>query len=126
MGLPADRTETRNSGARLDREGVLGLTLISIAVGLALAVGYHIFASRFQGWTARRFSTAAPAFAILGFIIRLAVITVVLVLIGLWTPLNILAVCLSFVVLYSILNGWSIYRLMSKRQGAPPSAAPPA
>jgi phosphoglycerol transferase MdoB-like AlkP superfamily enzyme len=118
--------ETRRSDVGLCGEGALGLTLISVAVGLALAVAYHIFASRFQSWTARRFSTAAPAFAILGFIIRLAVITVVLVLIGVLSPLNILAVCLAFVVLYSILTGWSIYRLMSKRQGAPPSAAPPA
>ena len=108
------------------QEGILALTLISIAVGLALAVAYHLFASRFQSWTARRFATSAPVFAILGFIIRLAVITIVLVVIGLWTPLNILALCLAFVVLFSILNGWSIYRLMSKRQGAPPSAAPPA
>jgi uncharacterized RDD family membrane protein YckC len=88
-------------------------------------VAYHIFASRFQKWTAERFSSAAPAFAILGFIVRLTAITLVLVIIGLWTPLDILAVCLAFVVLFSILNGWSIYRLMSKRHGAPPSAAPP-
>lgn len=91
-------------------------------VGLALAVAYHLFASRFQGWTAQHASAAAPVLAILGFVIRLMVITIVLVVIGLWTPLNIMVVCLAFVVLFSILNGWSVYRLVSKRHGAPPSA----
>ena len=106
-----------------DEQGdVLGLTLISIAVGVVLAAAYHLLASRFQNWATRRNSAAAPAAVVLGFLIRLLVIAVVLVVIGLWTPLNILAVCVSFVVLFTILNGWSVYTLMSKRHGAPPSA----
>ena len=91
-------------------------------MGLALAVGYHLVAARVQRWAARHNTVAGPAAVILGFVVRLAVITAILIMIGLWTPLNIIAVCLAFVVLFSVLNGWSIYRLTSKRHGAPPSA----
>jgi hypothetical protein len=93
-----------------------------VAVGLALAVAYHILAARVQRWALRRNTLAGPAAMILGFVVRLALITVILVVVGLWSPLNIIAVCLAFVVLFSMLNGWSLYRLMSKRHGVPPSA----
>ena len=43
--------------------------------------------------------------AIGGFLVRLAVFVVMLVVLGMWTPLNILAVCLAFVVLFTVLNG---------------------
>ena len=93
-----------------------------MVVGLALAVAYHVFAARVQGWAVRRNTVVGPAAVLLGFLARLAVFTVILLVIGLWTPLNIVAVCLAFVVLFSILNVWSIYRLVSKRRNVPPSA----
>lgn len=71
---------------------------------------------------ARRGSAMAPLYAVLGFIVRLAVFAAILVMLGLWTPLNIAAVGIAFVGLFTILNGWSLYSLMSKRRGAPPSA----
>ena len=46
----------------------------------------------------------------------------ILLVIGFWTPLNIIAVCVAFVVLYSGLNLWSVYALMSKGRKVPPSA----
>ena len=99
------------------------MTLISILVGLVLAGAYHVLATLFQGWAARRTSAAAgPAIVVLGFMVRLTVIAVILIVIGVWAPLNILPLALAFVVLFTILNGWSIYRLMSKRHSAPPSA----
>jgi hypothetical protein len=64
----------------------------------------------------------APALIVAGFMIRLAVITGILVAIGYLTPLNIIAVCLAFVVLFSALNIWSIYKLLTKPRNAPPSA----
>jgi hypothetical protein len=102
--------------------GVLALTLISVVVGLVLAVAYHLFAARVQRFAIRHNTIAGPAAVIAGFLIRLAVIVLVLFILGMWTPLDILAVCLAFVVLFSLLNIWSVYVLMSKRRNAPPSA----
>jgi len=96
--------------------------VISVIVGLALAVAYHVFAARVQRYAVRRNTMAGPAAVLLGFLGRLAIISVILLVIGLWTPLNIVAVCLAFVVLFSILNFWSMYSLMSKRRNVPPSA----
>jgi hypothetical protein len=93
-----------------------------VVVGLALAVAYHVFAARVQRFALRRNTMAGPAAVLLGFLGRLAIFTVLLLIIGLWTPLNIVAVCLAFVVLFSILNFWSLYSLVSKRHKAPPSA----
>ncbi len=91
-------------------------------VGLALAVAYHLFAARVQGWAVRHHTMVGPAAVLLGFLARLAIFTVILLIIGLWTPLNIMAVGLAFVVLFSILNIWSIHRLLSKRRDVPPPA----
>lgn len=63
----------------------------------------------------------APLFAILGFVVRLAVFALVLIALGLWTPLNIAAVGLAFVGLFTMLNGWMLYRVWVKRKGAPPT-----
>jgi hypothetical protein len=106
----------------VDQEEVLGLTLASIAVGLALALAYHLLALRLQSRLARRASPAAPLFAILGFVVRLAVFAAVLIMLGLWTPLSIMVVGVAFVCLFTILNGWTLYNLLVRRKGAPPSA----
>lgn len=90
-------------------------------MGLALAVAYHVFAARVQRFAIRRNTIAGPTAVIAGFILRLAVIVLILFVLGMWTPLNILAVCLAFVVLFSVLNIWSLYVLMSKRRSAPPT-----
>lgn len=91
-------------------------------MGLALAVAYHFLALRLQSRLAQRGSAMGPLYAVLGFVVRLAVFAAVLIMLGLWTSLNILAVGLAFVCLFTILNGWTVYSLMSKRKGAPPSA----
>lgn len=95
-----------------------------MVAGLALAVAYHLFAARVQRFAVRSGSIAGPAAVLAGFLIRLAIIVLILFVLGMWTPLNILAVCLAFVVLFSLLNIWSVYVLMSKRRNAPPSAGP--
>lgn len=89
-----------------------------------LAVAYHVFGLRVQIWVSRRNAMIAPALIVAGFMVRLAVITGILMALGFLTGLNIIAVCLAFVVLFSMLNIWSIYRLLTKRRSAPPSAGP--
>ncbi|OFW60795.1 MAG: hypothetical protein A2133_04165 [Actinobacteria bacterium RBG_16_64_13] len=103
-------------------EDSLGLTLISVAVGLALAVAYHLLSSRLQSLVANRSSAMVPVVTILGFLVRLAVLAAILVILGLWTSLNMLAVCAAFVVVFTALTGFSVYSMLSKRHGAPPSA----
>ena len=76
-----------------------------------------------QRFAVRRNTVAGPAAVIVWASSSASpCIAVILLVLGLWTPLNILAVCLAFVVLFTILNFWSVYSLMSKRRNAPPSA----
>ena len=102
---------------------MLTLTLISVAVGLVLAFVYHFLTMRLQTWIAGHKAAMVPVVTILGFVVRLALVAIILVVLSLWTPLNVLALCLSFSVVFTILTGFSLYRLMlSKRHGVPPSA----
>ncbi|HLA80612.1 MAG TPA: hypothetical protein VJP78_03130 [Thermoleophilia bacterium] len=102
-------------------EDALGLAVISVVVGAALAAVYHFLSMRLQQWASHRRFMMVPLVTVLGFIVRLAVFTGILVALGLWSHLNILAVCLSFIVLFTILNGIWLYSL-AKRHGVPPSA----
>ncbi len=97
--------------------------MISVIVGLGLAVAYHLATARVHRWAVRRNTGVGPAAMIVGFVLRLMAITVVLLILGLWTPLNMLALGLAFVALFSILMFWSLYGLLSKdRHHAPPPA----
>jgi len=127
MGAAAQGLErARRSGSRADREGVLTLTLISVAVGLALAVAYHLLSMAVQGWVARHTSAMVPAIVILGFVLRLLLIGLVLVVLGLWTPLNILAVCIAFIVVFTILTGYALYVFTKRQKSARPAGAGPS
>lgn len=75
----------------------------------------------FQGWVSRHTSAMVPAIVILGFVVRLGLIGIVLVVLGLWTPLNILAVCIAFIVVFTVLTAYSLY-VFAKRQKATPPA----
>ncbi|NLE11111.1 MAG: hypothetical protein GX630_06350 [Actinobacteria bacterium] len=104
-------------------EGVLTLALISVAVGLVLAFAYHLLSMRLQTWIVSHKAAMVPVVTILGFVVRLGLIAIILVVLSLWTPLNILALCISFIVVFTILTGFSLYRLMlARRRGVPPSA----
>ncbi len=103
------------------REDVLTLILISVAVGIVLAVAYHILSMRLQTVVARHNAAIMPLVTILGFMVRMAVFVAILVVLGLWTPLNILALCLSFVVVFTILTGYFLYTMVSKRHSSPPA-----
>ncbi len=91
-------------------------------VGIALALAYHYLSMRLQRWVSGKKALMQPAIAVLSFFIRLAVIVAILFALGFWSPLNILAVCLAFVVVFTILNGVWLYVVVTKRRGVPPSA----
>jgi ABC-type transport system involved in Fe-S cluster assembly fused permease/ATPase subunit len=96
--------------------------LISVAVGLVLAVAYHLLSGRLQMWASKQRVTMLPLVAVLGFMVRLAVVAAILVAIGLWSPLNILAVCLAFIVVFTILNGILLYRMAVRSKNTPSSS----
>lgn len=94
-----------------------------MAVGLVLAFAYHFLTMRLQHWVAGHKATMVPVVTILSFMVRLGLIAIILVVLSLWTPLNVLALCISFIVVFTILTGFSLYRLLlAKRHGIPPSA----
>jgi hypothetical protein len=92
-------------------------------VGLVLAVAYHLLSMLFQGWVVRHSSAMAPGMVILGFLVRLGLIAVILVVLGLWSPLNILAVCIAFIVLFTVLTGYSLYAFAKRQKASPPANA---
>jgi hypothetical protein len=104
------------------QEGILTLTVISVIVGAALAVAYYVLSLRLHRWAAKRRFMMLPLITISGFVVRLIVFVGILAILGLWSPLNILAVCLSFVVLFTVFNGIWLYALATNRHGTPPSA----
>jgi hypothetical protein len=91
-------------------------------IGLALAVVYHVLSIRLQRWASKRKFLMVPLITIGGFVVRLVIFAGILVVLGLWSPLNILALCLAFIVLFTVLNGIWLYSMATKRRGAPPSA----
>jgi len=100
----------------------LVLTLISVLVGLALAVLYHLLSMRFQRWIGRFAPSTVVAITVVGFLARLTLIAVILVVLGLFSPFNIIALSLAFLAGFTVLNVVSIYLLFVKRRSAPPSA----
>jgi predicted tellurium resistance membrane protein TerC len=92
-----------------------------VVVGLVLGVGYHFLFAWFQSWAAKRRATLTPAIVIGGFVLRLFLIALILVVLGLWAPLNILAVCIAFIGAFTLLTGYSLY-VFAKRRTAPPLA----
>jgi hypothetical protein len=100
----------------------LAVTVISVVVGLVLAVAYHFASMWLQRWASQKRFLFTPLITILGFVVRIAIVVAILIVLGLWSPLNILAVCLSFIILFTVLNGIWLYSLVVKRRGAPPSA----
>jgi hypothetical protein len=91
-------------------------------IGLVLAVAYHVLSMRLQRWVSQKKFLMVPLVTIGGFLVRLAIFAGILVVLGLFTSLNILALCLAFIVLFTVLNGIWLYTVATNRRGAPPSA----
>jgi hypothetical protein len=85
-----------------------------VAIGLGLAVAYYAAFLWFQLLMSKRASTLIPAFTVAGFVVRLSVLAVILVLLAFFTELNIIATAVAFVVLYTILSAWGIYLYLRK------------
>jgi hypothetical protein len=85
-----------------------------VAIGVGLAVAYYVAFLWFQIFVSRRPSALVPAWTAAGLILRLTVFAAILVLLALFTGLNILATAIAFVVLYTVLSGLGMYRYATK------------
>jgi hypothetical protein len=101
----------------------VGLTVVSVAIGIVLAAAYHLLSMRLHKWSVQRRFAMVPLVTVGGFIARLVVLVGVLAALGMWTSLNMLALCLAFVIVFTVLNGVWLYSLMNKRHGASPPSA---
>lgn len=79
-----------------------------------MAVAYQVVFVRFQLFVSRRSPTLATVLTAAGFMVRLAVFAVVLVLLALLTKLNIVALAVAFVVLYTILSAVGVQRYIAR------------
>lgn len=94
---------------------ILALTIASIAVGCAAALVYHVFASRMQLWLAVRVGSMLPVLSVASLLLRLLAVGLVILVVHLWTPLNVIVTTLTFVTLFTVLSGISLYRFAKGR-----------
>jgi len=87
--------------------------LISVAIGLGLAVAYYEASLRFQLYISKRSNALVPALTAAGFLVRLTVFAVILVLLAIFTELNIIATSAAFVGLFTVLSGLGMRRYIS-------------
>ena len=85
-----------------------------MAIGLGLAVAYEVAFLRYQLYMSKRSPTLATALTAFGFLIRLSLFALILILLALFTKLNIVAVAVAFVVLYTVLTAVGIQRSLAK------------
>lgn len=96
--------------------GGTSLQLIgSVAVGLTLALAYHVFMTRSQLWLSRSADRALPALSVATLFLRLSLLGLVALVLVLFTPINIVVTLAVFVALFTVLSGWSLYRYVSGR-----------
>ncbi len=100
----------------------LVLILASVAVGLFMAVVYHFSSMRSQQWLSTRFTSTLALVSVGAFLARITLAGAALVAVSLLTTLNMLAVGVAFVTLFTVLNGYSLYRLAKTGRGVDPSS----
>jgi len=71
---------------------------------------YHLSSLRMQLRLSERGSSGAALLAVGGLFLRLTVLGLVVLALGLWTPLNIIALAVAFVCGFTLLTGVSLYR----------------
>ncbi|MBU2603686.1 MAG: hypothetical protein KKA32_16245 [Actinobacteria bacterium] len=93
-----------------------------MAVGLFMAVVYHLSSVRSQHWLSTRFTSTLALVSVAAFLARITLAGLALVAVSLLTTLNMPAVGLAFVTLFTALNGYSLYRLSKTGRGVDPSS----
>lgn len=82
-----------------------------------MAVLYYLTSSRSQLWLSERASSTAALLSVGAFLGRITIAGLVLVALHFLTPLDVVAVAVAFVALFSILSGYALYRFAKKGSG---------
>ena len=88
---------------------------ISIIIGVVIAGVYHYLSLYVQKLSSQKKPSTASLITVASFLVRIAVLFGLLIALGLWTSLNIIAVCIAFIALFTILNGIWMYATLKKR-----------
>ena len=95
-----------------------------MAIGLGLAVLYQAGSLWFGILISKHSATLAPALMVAGFVVRLTVLAAVVVPLALYTDLNLVALLVAFLVVFTIISLWRIYAQVKKSgRGDQPSSA---
>ena len=95
----------RRKGVQEDR---LSTALISVAVGVVLAAAFVTGGFWLQVLISKASSALAPALMVASLLGRLAVLAAVVVPLALYTDLNLIALLVSFAVVFTALQAWII------------------
>lgn len=83
-----------------------------------MAVLYHLASSRSQSWLSSRTSSTAALLSVGAFLGRITLAGAILVAFHFLTPLNVIAVAVAFVALFTVLSGYALYRFAKKGGGS--------
>ncbi len=86
---------------------------------MALAVVYQLSYLRSQRWLSATFTKSFALLSVVGFFVRLTLLGVLLWAIATYTSLNLVAVVVAFIVVFTALSGYSLYRFA---KGRPPTS----
>jgi hypothetical protein len=98
------------------------LTLVSVAVGVGLAVAYQLSYLASQRWLSVRFTQGFAIISVAAFFVRLTALVLIIYAIAAWTELNLVAVVLSFIIVFTIVTGYTLYRFAKGRPPTSPQA----
>jgi hypothetical protein len=83
---------------------------LSAVIGCAAAVVYHVVTTRMQLWLAVRLPGRLPLLSVASMLLRLSAVGLLIIVIHLFTPLSVMLTAVSFVGLFTLLSGFSLYR----------------
>jgi hypothetical protein len=100
--------------------------LVSVAVGLGLAVAYSLVFFWFQHLVVKLPASLQPALMIAGMVLRLGLAAAALIPVAVYTDLNFIAVAVAFVVSVTMLSAYGIYLSVAKAKRAEAQSGPGA
>lgn len=86
--------------------------MVSVVVGMVLALLYHLFSVRTTSWLAGKGRRTFPLLSVAAFLLRLTLLGAVFVAMALWLKphLDLVAIALAFIAAFTALTGFSLYR----------------
>ena len=97
------------------------MTIASVIAGIVVAVIYHVSSARSQSWLSKRVGRGLAFLSVLAFLARLASVGVVFCAVRLWSPLDLVVVAVAFVITFTLLGGYALYRFAVGGRPAPSS-----